>query len=241
MRHLCFPILVLSTLFPGLAAAAETGAQNGNAPSQSPSQSQQPTQTVFHGAVEHGFLVAPDFKFTTLDGRFANLAGGYGGWVIDRRFLLGGGAYTLTNGDRLRKMTYGGGVLEYFFNPDPVLNLSVRGLIGGGTATVGGGYLYDPRAELDFGHGFPFGDVFGRAGLDPGFLQDRFRHPDGSPTEGVRSSFFIAEPEVNVMLNLTQKFRLSFGGSYRFIGGARGLSDRIDGFSGNLALKLSFF
>jgi hypothetical protein len=55
------------------------------------------------------------------------------------------------------------------------------------------------------------------------------------------SSFFVAEPELNLMLNISQKFRLSFGGGYRFIGGADGLNDRLDGFTASAALKLSFF
>jgi hypothetical protein len=61
--------------------------------------------------------LAPDFKFTEINGDFANLAGAYGGWLINKKPLLGGGGYTLTNGADHTKMTYGGFVLEYFIQP----------------------------------------------------------------------------------------------------------------------------
>ena len=55
------------------------------------------------------------------------------------------------------------------------------------------------------------------------------------------TSFFIAEPEVNVILNISETFRLGVGGGYRFIGGAGRLQNRLDGFTANVALKMSFF
>ena len=56
-----------------------------------------------------------------------------------------------------------------------------------------------------------------------------------------QTSFFIAEPEVNVILNISERFRLAVGGGYRFIGGAGRLQKRLDGFTANVALKMSFF
>lgn len=94
-------------------------------------------RTLTSGDVDSDFVVAPDFKFTDLNGEFANLAGGYGGWRIDKKFLIGGGVYTLTNGSGPNEMTYGGGVFEYFVIQDSLVNVSVRGLVGGGSATVG--------------------------------------------------------------------------------------------------------
>lgn len=213
--------LSILTLTLSLAAAA---AQAQTTPS---------TETLFDGDVDSGFLLAPDFKFTEIDGGFATLGGAYGGWVLDRKVLLGGGVYTLVDGRDGAEMTYGGGVLEYFVNPSKLVNLSFRGLVGGGSATLGafGGGVFESE-EFPFA-GFGRGGAGGRRGA---------RDSDFQSLTGTRSSsFFIAEPEANVNLNLTKLFRLGFGGGYRFTGGARGLDGRLDGFFARAALKLSFF
>ena len=58
----------------------------------------QTTQTLTQGGIESNFLIAPDYKFTEVDGEFAGLAGFYGGWLINQKFLIGGAAYFQTNG-----------------------------------------------------------------------------------------------------------------------------------------------
>jgi hypothetical protein len=187
---------------------------------------QKPTETLIQGPVDNGFVFGPDFKFTDINGDFANLAGAYGGWILNRKLLLGGGAYTLTNGSDATEMTYGAAVVEYFMNPSSLVNLSFRGLAGGGSATVGGLYGAPPGLSR-----------FGRS-----FNGDARRRADSQFPDLIRSSsFFVAEPELNLMLNISQKFRLSFGGGYRFIGGADGLNESLDGFTASAALKLSFF
>ena len=212
------------------------------------------TRTLTAGGVESGFLVAPDFKFTDVNGDFANLAGAYGGWLVDKKFLIGGGVYTLTNGSGADDMTYGGGVFEYFVNQGSLVNVSVKGLIGGGNATVGAGF---PELDDDFDFGgfdsgrFGFGrgpdnalffpPNIGRG--DVGHLLGRFDFDDLDFLQRdftTSSSFFIAEPEVNVVLNISEMFRFSVGGSYRFISGAGRLNDRLDGFAASVALKMFF-
>ncbi|GMR22020.1 MAG: hypothetical protein BMS9Abin37_0344 [Acidobacteriota bacterium] len=214
------------------------------------------THTLTSGDVESGFLVAPDFKFTDVNGNFANLAGAYGGWVIDKKFLIGGGVYTLTNGSGPDGMTYGGGVFEYFVNQASLVNVSVRGLVGGGNATLGASF---PGFDLGGLGGFDmggFGHRRGNQGRFPGNLggvdlDDLARRFDLDDFDfdfdflngdfARSTSFFIAEPEVNVILNISERFRFSVGGSYRFIGGAGRLNNRLDGFAANVALKMSFF
>lgn len=213
------------------------------------------TQTLTSGDVESGFLIAPDFKFTEVNGDFANLAGGYGGWVIDKRFLIGGGVYTLTNGGGTNDMTYGGGVFEYFVNQGSLVNVSVRGLVGGGSATVGRRLSFEPFEHERDDRGLDFG--FGRLpGNGPGFpgnidvvpILDRvggFLDRNGldflDRDVSASSSFFVAEPEVNVNVNISERIRFSVGGSYRFIGGAGRLNERLDGFAATAALKFTFF
>jgi hypothetical protein len=208
---------------------------------------EQDPQTLVGGNADNGFFIAPDFKFTEVDGKFANLAGVYGGWFINRQLLLGGGGYFLTNRSDDFKMTYGGFVAEYFIRPNKLVHFSVKGLIGGGTATVSGfrgrfDDLFDDLDELPFEIPAEFRNRFRGRGINlpsipgfPGFPEFPFPIFDD-----VDESFFIAEPEFNLNLNITKKLRVGFGGGYRFIGGAGRISDRLDGFTANAALKIAF-
>ena len=68
----------------------------------------------------------------------------------------------------------------------------------------------------------------------------RFDDIDLSRILNVEETFLVMEPEVNVTLNVTEKFRLGFGGGYRFIGAAGRLDDRLEGFTANVAAQFRF-
>ena len=53
-----------------------------------------------------------------------------------------------------------------------------------------------------------------------------------------REGFFVAEPEANLLVNLTRHLRLTAGVGYRLIGGARSADDRLRGVSGGVALQI---
>ncbi len=141
--------------------------------------------------------------------------------------------------------------MEYFVNPSRLVNISVRGLVGGGTATInrfgfsrfpilnGFSNLDDVFSDLDFSR------------INLGNIDRRFRgrplgfdllpgEIDLNAFQEVDETFLVAEPEVNVTLNVTEKFRISVGGGYRFIGAANGFEDRFDGFTANLAAQFHF-
>jgi hypothetical protein len=176
--------------------------------------------------VESGFLVAPDFKVTEIDGRTSGLAGAYAGWLSDRTFFLGGGGYWLANRSRDREMAYGGLVVGWFAGADRRVGLGAKGLLGGGRATLVGS----------------LGEVFHDDNRDgrrleiraPGFAllvppRTRVR---------VRDDFFVAEPEAAVIVGLTRHLRITAGAGYRLIAGARGVRDRLDGATGSVALQI---
>jgi hypothetical protein len=53
--------------------------------------------------------------------------------------------------------------------------------------------------------------------------------------------FFVGEPEAKLNLNLSKRWRLSFGGGYRFVGGAPGPDERLSGFVGDVAIRFGSF
>src|SRR4029450_3196196 len=84
-----------------------------------------------------GFVVVPDVKVPEVDRTTSALAGGYAGWLTDKTFFIGGGGYWLANQASDRKMAYGGLVLQLLARTDRRVGFGVKGLIGGGRATLG--------------------------------------------------------------------------------------------------------
>jgi hypothetical protein len=181
-----------------------------------------------------GWLVAPDVKITRVNDEASSFAGGYGGWVTEGAFLVGGGGYWLANGSDDLKMAYGGLVLEWLARTDSRIGFGARTLIGGGTATVGLSYvdLFGPTAPSMLGGGpVRFGHRDIRRPdrrFDPGDLRGR--------TFRVSDNFFVAEPQANVLLTLTDWMRVNAGVGYRLIGGTSLLEDRLRGISGTVAV-----
>jgi hypothetical protein len=198
------------------------------------------TQTLVQGQLDNSIFLAPDFKFTEVDGQFANLAGIYGGWLIDHKMLLGGGGYFLTNRSDDFKMTYGGFLVEYFVRSDQLVNFSIKGLLGGGTATIPSGFgRLSDILPIEFPRvGTQLGNRLGARG--PHFPDRLPILPEFPELDPIDEEFFVAEPEASVMLNITEKFRIGFGGGYRFIGGAGRIGDRLDGFTASVTAKIAF-
>ena len=145
--------------------------------------------------LEHGGFGGPIVRFTQINGHLGVLTGGRGGWIIDHRFVLGGGGYGLANGIEAEglappfqetvggtvpavpdlEMGYGGGMLEYIIASDALVHFSVELLVGAGGATTADNWKED--------------------------------------------AFFVAEPGANLMLNVTDFFRFGAGASYRYVEG----------------------
>jgi hypothetical protein len=199
----------------------------------SASVSAQEHETLFSAPVKHGGFGGVAQKLTVIRGEPGFMMGGYGGWLIDQRLMIGGGGYGLVSNVRASnaaeaayspvneplyvEFSYGGLMLEYIFSPHKLVHVNVQALIGGGSATHRSSYF-------DEGFGSHRGDVhhYGR-----------------------REALFVAEPTLNVELNVTQWFRIAAGGSYRFVTGANdivGLTNGdLSGPSANLAFKFGAF
>jgi len=165
-------------------------------PATGAAQERKEPETLISGEVEHGFYLSPDVKFSEVGDRFANFVGLHGGWIFNRKLMVGFGGHGLTNQSNL-DMGYGGFVLEYFAFPEKLWHFSVRGLIGGGGA-------------------------------------DRHRCR-------CNRTFFVAEPEVNLMLNVTRRFHLGFGAGYRYIPDGESRIDDLSGFTGNLTFRIDLY
>jgi hypothetical protein len=187
----------------------------------------QENETIFQKSPirRSGGYVAISNKFTSINGDFANMPGIYGGWFINRKFMLGLGAAATTNyipvspsfsnfpGD---KMTYQYGqfglMTEYVVASTKKVHLAVNLLTGSGFTMQ-----YDRRDFDDW----DFDDYE----EDPNF-------------------FFLMEPGVQVEFNLLKWMRFSPGVSYRraFGGNGEGLSAAdLSNVSYNLTLKFGVF
>jgi hypothetical protein len=185
--------------------------------------------------IHNGFVIAPDNRFTEVDGQFANILGVYGGWMMDRTFLIGAGGYWLTNGSHEREMSYGGAVVEWLIHGDRPLGFSARALIGGGSASVPGTFSLPP-----FPVPYPLpASGMGDRGPDHGFWPPW--GPGGWPTNvtvRLHDGFFVAEPQVNVSWKAKKWLHVTAGGGYRFISGTRNMDNRLHGASGSVSLQV---
>jgi hypothetical protein len=179
-----------------------------------------------------GFLGAPDVKVTRVDGHTSELVGGYAGWVVDDTIFFGAGGYWLANGSRDREMGYGGFVVQWLGHSSGRVGYGAKALLGGGQATLAAtltSFTLPRTADVDLRNLLPTGRV----------VLDQLKNPTIRFTNIlVREGFFVAEPEANVSLRLTDHFRLVGGAGYRFIGSDRADNRRLRGATGTLSLQI---
>lgn len=238
---------------------ATSGGADGAMPAPAPEAAVRPLVVE---RIRSGFVVAPDVKITGVDGGSGALAGLYGGFITDRRLLLGAGAYWLTGGPGSVDMAYGGGLVEWFANPGGRVDVSVRSLIGAGRA----------RLTSDFGVSSLDSFVFGSARSTPDSaaetvslgafphaprLPGRWEHGPGKGWAGLgghppwedfpwpdvftfryHENFFVAEPQLSVHLNVNDWLRIGGGAGYRFVARAGFAAERLRGFTAGVGLQL---
>lgn len=181
-------------------------------------------QTLLSGHMDHGGYGGPVFKYTQVGPNNADgiLIGGQGGWIIDHKFVLGGGGYGLVNNvtaDWYDVYTFAGEPSQY------VLDFGYGGLL-----------LAFISNSDDLVH-YELFSIIGSGGVN-------YRLKDDYTDSNNGDALFVAEPGVNVMLNVTKFFRIGVGGTYRFVQGVdlAGLTnDDLGGFSGQIILKFGAF
>ena len=204
------------TFFQLIVAAAALAA-----PAMAAGQSSTPTGANQGGPmiieqVEQHFAVAPEYKVSKFGDTTAQLLGAHAGVFVTKSILIGGGLYTMLNGEDGRGLTYGGVVVGWEPWSAGKFGVDVRGLIGFGRGTTAETVTLTSVAR-------------DRRGVVQGTRQG---------TRWLTSDLFIAEPQVDLLFGLTKHFQVSVGGGYRFTGAEHIDNDRFAGASGSVALRI---
>lgn len=191
----------------------------------------QENETIFRhtGIRRSGGYAAISNKFTSINGNYANMPSIYGGWFVNRKFMIGLGAAATTNyipvpnnlsNFPAQKMTYQYGqvglMTEYVMASTKKVHVNFNLLTGAGFTLQ-----YDRREVEDWDF-------------------DDWEDDDHQKA----NCFFVLEPGVQVEFNVLKWMRFSPGVSYRRAFGARGdgLSDAdLSNISYNVTLKLGKF
>jgi hypothetical protein len=194
-----------------------------------------PASSITIERVEHDVVFVPDTRITDVNGHTSTLVGGYVGLMTDRTWVVGGGGYWLANQDDDLEMWYGGLVVNYLLRQDERIGFGLRGLVGGGYATVGttAGEYFGVKEPVWPTEPGPFRN---------GRIRER-RHggpfvPIGPDTPVLASEyFFVFEPTLSVIWHLTDWARLDLGAGYRLAAGAGPLDDDLRGPAASIAIQ----
>ena len=169
----------------------------------------------------YGVLSTQYSKFNHEDAVFL---GAYGGWMINHKLMLGAGGYGLVT------RHHGFGV-NPVTNKQNLLRMGYGGLMV--EYTFAGNKLFHLAANT----------LIGAGGITNGYVTNA--HQNNADWHSVKSSaFFVAQPGVNVEVNVTKWFRIAAGGSYRFIAANSldGISNRdMSAPTANLSFKFGEF
>lgn len=159
-------------------------------------------ETLFSGESHVTGYGCPELKFTQINGDWGIMLGGRGGVIVDKTLSIGGAAYLLLTSHKVKdykdvepnqniyiRTLYGGFVFEYINSSDKVVHFTVNSLVGAGIA----GYtesIYCNQCNTS--------------------RRDWLKEISG---------YFVVEPGITIDLNVTTFFRISMGGSYRFVSG----------------------
>ena len=177
--------------------------------------------------IRSGPVFAPEVKITDVDDITGTLVGGYGGWVTDETFLLGGGGYWLANGSGDLEMVYGGLVIGWWMPAGRAVRFGVRGLVGGGEATLSDRFTFTVPG-------------FDGRPPRPGSMPFGSRPGAGTTVEKTvlfDEVFFVFEPQADLIVRLADWMRLNAGVGYRIVAGADSFDDRLRGVTGSIALQ----
>jgi hypothetical protein len=174
-------------------------------------------ETLLSGEVESGGYGGPICKIGRINGEAGIFVGGQGGWIINHRFVLGGKGYGLVN------------------DVDIEGSRNLRLDFGCGGAFLE--YIISPHELLHLS----LHSMIGAGGV---VYSVRKYTDDQAPVNYNGDAFFVVEPGINCILNVTNYFRIGAGVTYRYVDGVKyeSLSDSdLSGASAEVLLKFGVF
>jgi len=174
-------------------------------------------ETLISGEIESGWYVAPLLKVGQINGETGIFIGGQGGWIINHRFVLGGIGYGLINEVEVKDAQ----------------NLRLKFGCGG----VLFEYIFSSDKLLHLSLQSMIGA--GSVRYDVKNYQD-----DHDNVNYNDAAFFVLEPGINLILNVSKNFRIGAGATYRYVSGVEyeSLSNSdLSGVSAQIFLKFGVF
>ncbi len=207
-------LLIIAVLALGLGANAQD------------ERAREDVETLFSSGTPVGGFVGVSYRPMELNGQAGVMAGGEAAIVLGHQLNIGFAGYGLltdinsnytdVNGNTyLYELGYGGLKLEPVIASHKMIHVTVPVLLGAGGATIARNRMWDYSDSFDWDTDVYDSDVF-----------------------------LVAEPGVNVEVNLFKILRLDAGVSYRFVNDVtlvNATNNSMSGFSGNVTLKLGWF
>ena len=180
--------------------------------------------------------MATDYKVTDLDGEVGQLAGGYIGRAIENVLFVGGAGYWLVGGSRGDELAYGGLLVGWSAPLGSRIRFGVRGLVGGGRATL--------ATDIDISRGIGRFNNHGNDPRIPGFGTDNRGRGARTPPSNVRvrrrDEFFVFEPQADLITRVTEHVSVNWAAGYRLTALTDVLDDRLNGATGSVALQFEW-
>jgi hypothetical protein len=174
-------------------------------------------ETLFSGKIESGGYGGPLLKIGQINGKTGIFMGGQGGWIINHRLVLGGKGYALVNDVEI----------------EGAQNLKLEFGCGGGLLE----YIFSSSKLVHFS----IQSMIGAGGVRYAVKKPDEEHSDVNYDD---DAFFVVEPGINLILNVTKNFRIGAGATYRYVNGVEyeSLSNSdLSGVSAQVFLKFGAF
>jgi hypothetical protein len=185
-------------------------------------------KTIFSGKMKKaapkylGIYASPEFQYGQINGTMTPMIGGSAGILIDKKMSIGFGGFVTARGPQKSgtasvMSAFGGPKLEYTFNPNSPVHISI---------------------PLLFGAGYARTDTLG--------LLDRDGRNKGRDWGKNGNGYFVLQPGINLEANVFRVFKIFAGASYRISkpfdsNTGNTSSTALNGFSANVGLKVGFF
>ncbi len=179
-----------------------------------------------------GFYVAPEFQYGQAGGAFNTYAGSSAMFIFNKKLAVGVTATRNTQSTfspssvspLLLRTTFGGAKLEYTFNPNSPIHLTMPLVIGYGSARVDSA-VYTVRTSKG---------------------KDNWNHNGFGRNSGLQTEYFVVQPGLQLETNVVRFIKLYAGVNYRLgfpneTATSPLTKTSLNGFSANVGLKVGLF